>query len=77
MVIHIDSTSIIARAGHTGAGPGQSRAVNVCRTVSRLKRQGRSVETRRVKRHSGTPGNEKADILAGRAWRLLPWPISS
>jgi len=44
MVIHTDSTSAIARAGHTGAGRGQFHAVVICRLVSRLKRQGHNVE---------------------------------
>jgi hypothetical protein len=36
LVIHSDSTSAIARAGHTGAGPGQEYAVRIQRWVSHL-----------------------------------------
>jgi hypothetical protein len=31
LVVHSDSTSAIARAGHTGAGPGQEHAIRIQR----------------------------------------------
>jgi hypothetical protein len=41
MTIDSDSTSAIARAGHTGAGPGQEVACNIREMVCRLR--GRTV----------------------------------
>jgi ribonuclease HI len=67
MTIHSDSTSAIARAGHTGAEPGQTVARNIRNMVCSLRRQGKTVNLVWAKGHQGTPGNEKADILAGRA----------
>jgi hypothetical protein len=34
LVIHSDSTSAIARAGHTGAGPSQHHAIQIFNLVS-------------------------------------------
>jgi ribonuclease HI len=65
MTIHSDSTSAIARAGHTGAGPGQTVACNIWKMVRSLRN--RSVNIVWVKGHEGTTGNEKADTLAGIA----------
>jgi ribonuclease HI len=67
MVVHSDSTSAIARAGHTGAGPGQGTARNIRNLVVELRGQGKGVDHVWVKGHHGTPGNERADALAGRA----------
>ena len=69
LVVHSDSTSAIERAAHTGAGPGQSQARKIQRWVQALARQStpRWVNIEWVKGHAGTPGNERADALAGSA----------
>jgi hypothetical protein len=67
MVIHSDSTSAIARAGHTGAGPGQTTARKIRNMVCDLRRHRRTVSLVWAKGHEGTPGNERADTLAGKA----------
>jgi hypothetical protein len=59
--------SAIARAGHTGAGPGQNIARNIRNMVCALRGKGKTVDLAWVKGHQGTPGNGKADALAGRA----------
>jgi ribonuclease HI len=67
MTIHSDSTSAIARASHTATGPGQRIARNIRNMVCKMKSHGKTLSLVWVKGHQGTPGNEKADILAGCA----------
>jgi len=64
MLIRSDSQSAIARASHTGPGPVQRVARSIERKVRKLPND-RSVQIEWVKGHSGIPGNEKADRLAG------------
>jgi ribonuclease HI len=67
MIIHSDSTSAISRAGQSRTGPGQQRARKIQRMVAHLLRHYQSAEITWVKGHAGTPGNERADALAGMA----------
>jgi hypothetical protein len=78
LIIHSDSTSAIARAGHIAAGPGQQTAKRIQRMVARLPQQYQTAEITLVKGHAGTPGNEKAYALAGKAAARVAWsPITS
>jgi len=71
MTIHSDSTSAIARAQHEGVGPGQRRAINIQSLARACRRAGKTTDIIWVKGHEGTPGNERADILVGKAAEKL------
>jgi ribonuclease HI len=77
LIMHSDSTGAIARAGHTGAGPGQYLARRIQSMVAQLIRQYQTAEITWIKGHAGTPGNKRADALAGNAAGKAassPWP---
>jgi ribonuclease HI len=67
MVIHSDPTSAIARSNHSGAGLGQKIARDIQRIMIALSKESCAAQILWVKGHTGVPGNEKADALAGQA----------
>jgi ribonuclease HI len=73
LVVHSDSTSAIARVGHTRAGPGQEHAIRIQRWVTAMSRatRKRTVDLVWVKGHAATPGNERAEQLAGKAAEMV------
>jgi hypothetical protein len=73
LVIHSGITRAIARAGHSAAGPGQEYAVRIQRWVTALNRASRkrTVHLVWLKGQAGTPGNERADALAGKAAEMI------
>lgn len=73
LIMHSDSTSAIARASHTGAGPGQKLAKTIRSLVARGVDHGRTAEIHWIKGHTGNPGNERADTLAGKAAKAESW----
>jgi ribonuclease HI len=78
MIIHSDSTSAIERAGHTGVRPGQRVARDIFRQVSSLNAVTRSADIQWAKGHSGAPGNEAADALAGmEGTKIKSSPVTS
>jgi len=79
MVVHTDSTSAIARSLHHGAEPGQFLITRIFEDVNdTLTQQGRTAEIKWVKAHTGTPGNERADRLAGEAAEKPTWsPVTT
>ena len=70
MVIRSDPQSAIARASHTGPGPGQGLAKCTEDIVCYLP-EGRTVEIAWIKGHSGIPGMTRRTLLLG------PQPRSS
>jgi hypothetical protein len=78
MIIHSESTSAISRAGQSGTGPGQQQARRIQNMVAQLPHQYQSAEITWVKGHAGTPGNERANALAGMAAGRTVWsPFTS
>jgi hypothetical protein len=65
MTIRSDLTSVISRVGHTEAGPGKAIARNTRRMVYGLR--GGTVYLELVESQEGTPGDERADVLGGKA----------
>jgi hypothetical protein len=65
--VHDRALRLDERRLETGAGPGHTIARNVRNMVCELRGQGKTVNLIWVKGHQGTPGNEKADALAGQA----------
>jgi hypothetical protein len=59
--------------------PGQFCAKEIQKIVARtILEEGRSAQVLWVKGHAGTPGNEKADALTGRAAEKASWsPVTS
>jgi hypothetical protein len=78
MIIYSDSTSAIFRAGQSGTVPGQQQARRIQHMVAQLPHQYQSAEITWVEGHAGTPGNERADALAGMAAGRTAWsPFTS
>jgi ribonuclease HI len=79
LTVHSDSTSAIASAGHTAAGPGQKLAKRIQKMVTHPTPL--HFQTAKIvweKGHAGTPGNERTDALAGKAAEKAAWsPITS
>jgi ribonuclease HI len=73
--MYLDLTSTIARTNHSGARPGQAEP-RIQKIVTRMiLQEGRWVQVLWVEGHTGIPGNEKADALAGKAAGKASWSL--
>jgi ribonuclease HI len=67
LTVHSDSTSAIASAGHTAAGPGQKLAKRIQKMVTHPTPL--HFQTAKIvweKGHAGTPGNERTECVCLR-----------
>jgi len=60
LIMHSDSTSAIARAQHSGAGPGEQTALSIRLLLQDFKSSGGSAELVWVKGHDGNPRQRKS-----------------
>jgi hypothetical protein len=83
LVIHSDTMSAIARSNHSGAGPGQRPAKNVCAILTALGREGRTAEIQWVKGAPAFPVTSTPTCLPAKRPKRpsgqssSPWHTSS